>query len=61
MGNEVLEIRQYFSHADSWEKRQIIKIVDVHLSKDEKRPWLKNVRIQESKDLFLSEYIKPSK
>lgn len=59
--NEVLEIRQYFSHADSWEKRQIIKIVDVHLSKDEKRPWLKNVRIQESKDLFLSEYIKPSK
>lgn len=59
--NDVLEIRQYFSRADSWEKRQIVKIVDKHLSEDEKRPFLKNVLTQESKDMFLVEYIRPSK
>ena len=59
--NDVLEIRQYFSRADSWEKRQIVKIVHKHLSEDEKRPFLKNVLTQESKDMFLVEYIKPSK
>jgi len=58
---EVLEIRRYFARADSWEKRQIVRIVDKHLSEDEKRPWLRNVRIQESRDLFLIEYIKPTK
>jgi hypothetical protein len=58
---EVLEIRSYFARTDSWERRQIVRIVDQHLSEDEKRPWLKNVRIQESRDLFLAEYIKPTK
>lgn len=59
--NEVLEIREYFTRADSWEKRQIVRIVDKHLSEEEKRPWLKNIRTQESRDLFLIEYIKPTK
>lgn len=58
---EVLEIRQYFQRADQWEKRQIVRIVDFHLSNDEKRPWMKNVRSQESRDMFLAEYIKPTK
>lgn len=58
--NEVLEIRKYFSRADAWEKRQIVRIVDKHLSEDEKDAFLKNVRIQESRDIFLVEYIKPS-
>lgn len=59
--NEVLEIRNYFVRADLWEKRQIVRIVDKHLNEEEKRPWLKNIRTQGSKDLFMSEYIKPSK
>lgn len=59
--NEVLEIRDFYTRADSWEKRQIVKIVDTHLSEDEKRPFLRNVKIQESRDIFLGEYIKVSK
>jgi hypothetical protein len=50
---EVLEIRRYFPRADQWEKRQIVRIVDRHLHEEEKRPWLKNIRIQEANDLFL--------
>jgi hypothetical protein len=56
-----LEIRRYFVRADQWEKRQIIRIVDKHLDEDEKRPWLKNVKIQESNDLFLVETIEPKR
>ena len=59
--SDVLEIRKYFSRADSWEKRQIVKIVDKHLSEEEKRPFLKNVLTQEARDMFLVEYIRPSK
>lgn len=58
---EVLEIRRYFQRADQWEKRQIVCIVNSHLSESEKRPWMKNVRSQESLDIFLAEYIKPTK
>ena len=58
--DEVLEIRRYFQRADQWEKRQIVRIVDKHLSDSEKRPWMKNVRGQESRDIFLAEYIKPT-
>ena len=58
---EILEIRQYFTRADSWEKRQIVRIVNKYLPEDEKRPWLKNVKTQEEKELFLVEYIKPTK
>lgn len=56
---QVLEIRQYFIRADQWEKRQIIRIVDKHIDEDEKRPWLKNIKIQENNDLFLIETIEP--
>jgi Reverse transcriptase (RNA-dependent DNA polymerase) len=42
---DVLEIRQYYSRADLWEKRAIIKIVDAVLSEEEKRPWLKNIKV----------------
>ncbi len=59
--SEVLEIRKYFLRADQWEKRQIVKIVDKHLSEDEKRPFLKNVKTQEARDMFLVEYIQPTK
>ncbi len=41
--SEVLEIKRCFSRADAWEKRQIVKITDKHLSEDEKRPFLKNL------------------
>ncbi|GJL53979.1 MAG: hypothetical protein NPIRA02_11110 [Nitrospirales bacterium] len=58
---ETVEIRKQFGRADPWEKRQIVRIVDNHLSEDEKQAWLKNVRIQEARDLFLAEYIRPTK
>jgi hypothetical protein len=57
---QVLEIRRYFLRADSWEKRQIVRIVDMHLHEEEKRPWLKNVKVQEASDLFLAEYVSPT-
>lgn len=57
---QVLEIRRYFVRADSWEKRQIVRIVDRHLHEDEKRPWLKNVKVQEASDQFLVELIAPT-
>jgi hypothetical protein len=59
--SEVLEIKNYFARADPWEKRQIVRIVNKHLSKEEKRPFLKNVKTQEANDLFLVEYIQPAK
>ncbi|ABK17782.1 RNA-directed DNA polymerase [Syntrophobacter fumaroxidans] len=54
---QVLEIRRYFVRADSWEKRQIVRIIDRHLHEDEKRPWLKNIKVQEASDHFLVESI----
>ena len=57
---QVLEIRRYFVRADPWEKRQIVRIVDKHLHEDEKRPWLATVKMQESSDQFLVEFIKPT-
>jgi len=52
---DVLEIRQYYSRADLWEKRAIIKIVNGTLSEEEKRPWLKNVKVHSSNDHFAIE------
>jgi len=49
---EVLEVRQYYDRADRWEKRQIIKMVDKKLTEAEKQAWFKNVRMNESDDLF---------
>lgn len=52
---DVLEIRQYYPRADLWEKRAIIGIVDATLSEEEKRPWLKNVKVHSSEDYFAIE------
>lgn len=59
--NDVLEIRQYFNRADTWERRAIIRLVDQHLSDGEKRPWLKNVKIHMADDLFAIESFEPKK
>lgn len=57
---KVLEIRRYFVRADSWEKRQIVRIALRHLHEEENRAWLKGVRIQEVSDSFLIELISPA-
>lgn len=59
--NEVIEIRQYFNRADMWERRAIVLLVDKHLSEEEKRPWLRNVKIHSSDDLFAIESFEPKK
>lgn len=59
--NEVLEVRQYFNRADMWERRAIILLVDKHLSEEEKRPWLKNVKVHSADDLFAIESFEPKK
>lgn len=50
---EVLEIRDYYVRADLWEKRQIAKIIDLHINDGEKRPFFKNILAQDD-DMFLS-------
>lgn len=50
---EVLEIRDYYSRADIWEKRQIAKMVDLHITEGEKRPFFKNILSIED-DVFLN-------
>lgn len=50
---EVLEIRDYYSRADMWEKRQIAKMVDLHMTEGEKRPFFKNILSLED-DVFLN-------
>ncbi|WP_323123052.1 RNA-directed DNA polymerase [Burkholderia alba] len=49
---EVIEIRDYFVRADQSERRQISKMVDIHLTKGEKRPFFKN-SLSQSQDIFL--------
>lgn len=49
---EVLEIRDYYIRADLWEKRQIARIIDIHISDGEKRPFFKNILAQDN-DIFL--------
>lgn len=53
--NDVLEIRQYFNRADAWERRAIIRLVDSVLPEEEKRPWLKNVKVHSMDDNFAIE------
>ncbi|TVP14614.1 RNA-directed DNA polymerase [Shewanella sp. KCT] len=50
---EVLEIRDYYSRADMWEKRQIARMVDLHITEGEKRPFFKNILSVED-DVFLN-------
>lgn len=59
--NDVLEVRQYFNRADAWERRAIIRLVDCVLPEEEKRPWLKNVKIHSSDDHFAIESFDPKK
>jgi Reverse transcriptase (RNA-dependent DNA polymerase) len=59
--NDVLEIRQYFNRADAWERRAIIRLVDFVLPEEEKRPWLKNVKIHSADDHFAIESFDPKK
>lgn len=49
---EVIEIRDYFTRADSSERRQIAKMVDISLTRGEKRPFFKDASAQ-SQDVFL--------
>ncbi|MEB8476318.1 RNA-directed DNA polymerase [Acidithiobacillus ferriphilus] len=58
---DVLEIRQYYPRADLWEKRAIIRLVDSTLSEEEKRPWLKNVKVHSFEDYFAIESFDPKK
>ncbi|WP_432718612.1 RNA-directed DNA polymerase [Pectinatus frisingensis] len=58
---DVLEIRKGFPRSDLWEKRQIVRIVNKNLEDEEKRPWIKNIRQIESKELFLLETAEPTK
>ena len=58
---EVIEIRQYYERADLWEKRQIIKIINIVLSEDEKRPWLRNIKLHLADDPFATEIISDTK
>lgn len=50
---EVLEIRDYYARADMWEKRQIAKMVDLHITEGEKRPFFKNI-LSLDEDVFLN-------
>lgn len=56
-----LEIRDFYNRADYWEKRQIAQIVKKVLYEEEARPWLKNISIIETNDLFLKEIAQPTK
>jgi len=57
--NDALEVREYFSRADEWERRAIIRLVEKTLSEEEKRPWLKNVMVHSADDLFAIESFNP--
>ena len=59
--SQVIEIRQFFNRADAWEKRAIIRLVHKHLPEEEKRPWLKNIKVHLESDLFAVESIEPAK
>ena len=42
---EVIEIRDYYTRADIWEKREILRIVQKKLSAGENRPFLKDIKL----------------
>ncbi len=48
---EVIEIRDYYTRADIWEKREILKIVQKKLSVGENRPFLKDIKLH-SQDIL---------
>lgn len=48
---EVIEIRDYYTRADIWEKREILKIVQKKLNVGEKRPFFKDIKLH-SQDIL---------
>ena len=50
---EALELRNYYYRADLWEKRAILRIVKKSIPEPELRPFLKDVRIHGSDDIFI--------
>lgn len=54
---DVIEIRESFVRSDSWEKRQILRLVQNILPEGEKRAFFKDVLIFQSEDLFVKAII----
>ena len=52
-----LELRTYYDRADLWERRQIIRIVDKSLPREEKRAWYKNIKMNESSEILTTEIV----
>jgi hypothetical protein len=52
-----LELRTYYDRADLWERRQIIRIVDKVLPREEKRAWYKNLMMNESSEILTTELV----
>lgn len=48
---EVIEIRDYYTRADIWEKREILKIVQKKLNVGENRPFFKDIKLH-SQDIL---------
>lgn len=48
---EVIEIRDYYTRADIWEKREILKIVQKKLNIGENRPFFKDIKLH-SQDIL---------
>lgn len=40
---EVIELKKYYERADIWEKRQILRLVNINLETGEKRAFFKDV------------------
>jgi Reverse transcriptase (RNA-dependent DNA polymerase) len=59
--NDVIEIRQSFIRADMWERRAIIRLVNNYLSSEEKKAWLRNIKLHMQDDPFAIEIIEPKK
>ena len=49
------------ARADAWERRGIIQLVNKVLPEEEKRPWLKNVKVHLADDFFAIESFEPTK
>lgn len=52
-----LELRTYYDRADLWERRQIIRIVEKTLPREEKRAWYKNIKMNEVGETLTVELI----
>jgi hypothetical protein len=57
----VIEIRNCYDRADLWEKRSIIRLVYSKLTEEERRPWLKSIKLHVAEDPFSVEIFEPKK